>query len=403
MRVIMIYLDFQSTTPLDDRVLRKMLPYFSKIYANPSSAHEFGRSTERDVEFARAQLAKAIGANAHEIIFTSGATESNHLVFHSLSDLLISLKKTHIIVSAIEHKSILDLAKQFSKKGFSLSVLPVNRLGFVDPDTFKKSVSENTGLVSIMAANNEIGTIQPIQEIAELCAKRDLIFHTDAAQALGRIPFDVSKTKCLFASLASHKIYGPKGVGALYVRGNAAKMGLNPMFIGGSQENGMRSGTLNVPGIIGFAEAASLSINESAKDNKKAKSQIDRLLKTLIERVDGIAINGDLENRLPNNLNLSFKGVDSDALITSLPDLALSNGSACSSRAMTVSHVLKAIGITDEEARSSVRFGVGRTTTDEDIDVAAERIIEQVNRIRLRTETALELCETSGGAFQKSW
>ena len=378
----MIYLDYQATTPVDERVLAKMLPFFSQNFANPSSSHKFGESVQEEVSRARKKIADAIGAEPHEIIFTSGATESNHLAFYSALELLKRLGKTHMIVSAIEHKSVLELAKKFAKKGFSLSILPVNKKGFVEIDRFKREVCESTGLVSIMTANNEIGTIQPVVEIGEFCAENDLIFHTDAAQAIGRVPFDVSEVKCLFVSLASHKVYGPKGVGALYIRGNASKMGLDPFFAGGNQEGGMRSGTLNVPAIVGFGEAVSIALDETKADNQKAQKQLDRFWEILSGRLDRLQINGPSGRRLPNNLNVCFENVDSDALITSLPDVAISNGSACTARAITPSHVLKAIGLTDDEAFSSIRIGVGRMTKDEEIEEAAKLIVGQVNRIR---------------------
>ncbi len=377
-----IYFDYQSTTPVDSRVLQKMLPYFSEKFANASSAHEFGLSVDDDVEEAREQIALSIGAKKNEIVFTSGATESNHLALSSLIDLLISSNKRHIIVSAIEHKSVLDLAISLKKKGFTLTILPVTTSGFIELDVFKNSLRKDTGLVSIMTANNEIGTIQPINEIAEQCAINDLIFHTDAAQAIGRVPFDVNETKCLLASLSAHKIYGPKGVGALYVRGNASKMGLLPMFLGGNQENGMRSGTTNVPGIIGFAEAIRIAKFEIESDNSKARRQLKTLWDKLKNEIDGIKINGGIENRLPNNLNVCIEGVDSDALISGLANVAVSNGSACTARTITPSHVLNAIGLSDEESRSSIRIGVGRNTTDLEIECGARKIIEQVKRLR---------------------
>jgi cysteine desulfurase len=376
-----IYLDNHATTPLDPRVLEAMLPFFTSRFGNAASnSHSFGWEAAAAVEKARRQIAASIGASPQEIVFTSGATESDNLALKGVAEGCRE-KGDHIITAVTEHKAVLDSCKHLEKIGCRVTYLPVGSDGLIDLDQLKDAFTDRTILVSIMAANNETGVIQPIEEIGRLCRERGVLFHSDAVQALGKVPLDVTRTNLDLASLTAHKLYGPKGCGALYVRQNAAGQ-LVPLIDGGGHENGLRSGTLNVPGIVGFGRTCEIAHAEMPEESCRIAGLRNRLRDRLVAGLDHVTVNGSMEHRLPGNLNMSFLEVDGETLLTGLNDVALSSGSACSSGKTHASYVLKALGLSDEAAGSAIRFGIGRFNTEAEIDYVSGRIIELVKNLR---------------------
>jgi cysteine desulfurase len=377
-----IFLDYHSTTPMDPAVLETMLPYFTQTFGNAASRnHEYGWTAEAAVEKARAQVASLIGASDKEVIFTSGATESNNLALQGVAQ-MYKEKGRHIITSPIEHKAILDTCQYLESIGFEVTTLPVDQYGRVSADDVAKAIRPDTILVSVMFANNEIGTVNPIAEIGRVCKERGVIFHTDAVQACGKIPVDVEKMGIDLLSLTAHKMYGPKGVGALYVRRRNPRVRLAPLVHGGGHERGMRSGTLNVPGIVGFGKAAEIAKARLQLDCEHSSRLRDKLWNAIRSRVDEVHLNGHPTERLPHNLNVSFAYIEGESLMMGIKELAVSSGSACTSASLEPSYVLKSIGVGDELAHSSIRFSVGRNTTDEEIDYAIERIVATVKKLR---------------------
>ena len=377
-----IYMDSHATTPVDPRVLEAMLPYFSEKFGNAASRnHSFGWEAEEAVEAARAQVAQLIGADPKEIIFTSGATESDNIALKGAAEMYAE-KGNHIITIPIEHKAILDSAARLAKLGCEITYVPVGRDGIVDPDDIKKAITDKTILISIMAANNEIGTIQPIAEIGALAHERGILFHTDAAQAAGKMALEVNSMNIDIMSLSAHKMYGPKGIGVLYVRRKNPRVRLAPVIHGGGHERGMRSGTLNVPAIVGFGKACEICLREMENENARLRALRDRLKDRLLKELDEVYVNGSMEHRLPNNLNVSFAYVEGESLIMGMEDIAVSSGSACTSASLEPSYVLQALGVGDELAHSSIRFGLGRFTTEEEVDYVAGKVTENVKRLR---------------------
>ncbi|MGH9404072.1 MAG: IscS subfamily cysteine desulfurase [Terriglobia bacterium] len=375
-----VYLDHHATTPVDPRVLEAMLPYFSEKFGNAASrSHSFGWEARDAVETARRQIADLIHSRPQEIIFTSGATESNNLALKGVAQARRE-KGNHLVTLATEHKAVLDPCRSLEKEGFRVTFLPVKPDGLVDLGSLEAALTPATILVSVMAAHNETGVIQPVAEIGRICRERGIPFHSDAAQAAGKIPLDVEAFDLL--SLSAHKIYGPKGVGALYVRERKPPLGITPMLDGGGHERGLRSGTLNVPGIAGLGAACALAKREMPEESARLGALRDHLRDGILARLDGVRVNGSMEHRLPHNLNLSFAGTSSDMLLTSLNDIALSAGSACASARREPSYVLQAMGVPDELAYAALRFGLGRFTTTEEVDYAIERIAETVNALR---------------------
>lgn len=377
-----IYLDNHATTPMDPRVLDAMLPYFREHFGNAASRnHAFGWEAEEAVERARKQIADLVGATAKEIIFTSGATESNNLALKGVAEMYAE-KGNHIITAATEHKAVLDTCKHLEKNGFRVSYLPVQANGLIDLDMLKEAITDKTILISIMYANNEIGVVQPIAEIGKIAKSRGVLMHTDAVQAIGKIPVNVIKDNVDIMSLTGHKLYGPKGVGALYVRRKGPRVQLTAQMDGGGHERGMRSGTLNVPGIVGFGKACELCSQEMATEGPRLRALRDRLKDKLMSELDETYINGTMESRLPHNLNISFAYVEGESLLMGINDVAVSSGSACTSATLEPSYVLKALGAGDDLAHSSIRFGLGRFTTDEEIDYVGDRVVEVVRKLR---------------------
>jgi len=377
-----VYLDYNATTPLDPRVLEEMLPALKEVYGNAASKHSFGWAAEKLVERAREQVAHLIHAEAKEIIFTSGATESNNLALKGIFE-ACGEKGDHIITQVTEHKCVLDTCKTLEKKGAKVTYLGVDHDGRIDPEELRSLISERTILVSIMAANNEIGTLQNIEAIGKITRERGVLFHTDAAQAIGKVFLDVNKMNIDLLSLSAHKIYGPKGIGALYVRRKSPAVKVVAQIDGGGHERGMRSGTLNVPGIVGLGKACELCAGEFGREMSHVYGLREKLRNRLQNELPDVTLNGSLEYRLPGNLNLSFAHVDGGRLLTDLNKrLAVSSGSACSSAAPEPSYVLKALSVSTDLAYSSVRFGVGRFTTEEEIDLAAEEVIKTVKHLR---------------------
>ncbi|HYL94112.1 MAG TPA: IscS subfamily cysteine desulfurase [Alphaproteobacteria bacterium] len=377
-----IYLDNHATTPMDPRVLEAMLPYFSQKFGNAASRnHQFGWEAEAAVETAREQIAKLIGATSKEIIFTSGATESDNLAIKGVAEMYRE-KGNHIITAVTEHKAVLDTCKRLEKYGYKVTYLPVKPDGLVDLNQLKEAFTDKTILVSIMAANNEIGVLQPVEEIGKLCRERGVLFHSDAVQALGKVPLDVNKMNIDLASLTGHKLYGPKGCGALYVRRRNPRVQLSAIIDGGGHERGMRSGTLNVPGIVGFGKACEIAMNEMPEESRRVRALRDRLKDKLTGSLDQVFINGTMEHRLPGNLNISFLYVEGESLLMGINDIAVSSGSACTSATLEPSYVLKSLGLGDDVAHSSIRFGVGRFNTEAEIDYVAGRLIEVVSKLR---------------------
>jgi cysteine desulfurase len=377
-----VYMDNHATTPLDPRVLDAMLPYLTEHFGNASSrSHAFGWRAEEAVDEARARVAALLGASDREILFTSGATESNNLAIKGVAAAQRS-KSAHIVTSAIEHKSVLDACRRLEKDGFTVTVLPVDGEGVVSPEQVRAALTDGTVLVTIGLANSEIGVIQPIAEIGRIVKERGVLFHTDATQAVGKIPVDVEALGVDLLSLSGHKLYGPKGVGALYLRGRAPRVRLAPLADGGGQERGLRSGTLNVPGIVGLGAACAIAGDAMADEGARLLRLRGRLLAGLVERLDGVTVNGSLASRLPNNLNVSFAFVEGESVIMGLEDVAVSSGSACTSASTEPSHVLRALEPGDERATSSVRFGLGRFNTEAEVDYAIGRVVEVVKRLR---------------------
>ncbi len=376
-----IYLDYQATTPVDPRVVQAMLPYFSEQFGNAASrSHAYGWKAEQAVEAARAQVAALLGASAKEIVFTSGATESNNLALKGVAEALRD-KGRHIITQATEHRAVLDTCAHLEKLGYCLTILPVDRQGLVAPERVRAAIREDTILVSIMAANNEIGVLQAIDAIGAICRERGVLFHSDAVQAAGKIPLNMQTMPVDLLSLSAHKLYGPKGVGALYVaRGRGIR--LAAQMDGGGHERGRRSGTLNVPGIVGMGAACALAQQEMAEEAERLRGLRDLLKMRLEGSLADVAVNGAMEPRLPGNLNMLFRGAEGEALMMALDDVAVSSGSACTSDAIEASHVLRAIGRSDDEAHSSIRFGLGRFTTEDEIVYAAGRVVETVQQLR---------------------
>ena len=376
-----IYLDYQATTPCDERVVAKMLPYFTQNFGNPHSRnHSFGWEAETAVEHAREQIADLINADPREIIFTSGATESNNLAIKGVADFHKS-KKNHIITCVTEHKCVLDSCRHLEEKGFTVTYLPVQQNGLIDLDMLKNAITDQTILVSIMMVNNEIGVIQPIAEIGKICREKGVYFHTDAAQATGKIPIDVEAMNIDLLSISGHKIYGPKGIGALFVR-RKPRIRLNAIITGGGQERGMRSGTLPTPLCVGLGEACAIAKTEMASENERIKNLFNRLYKGLQENLDEIYVNGDTTQRIPGNLNISFAYVEGEGLMMGIKDLAVSSGSACTSASLEPSYVLRALGVEEELAHTSLRLGIGRFTTVAEIDQAIASITTSVNKLR---------------------
>jgi cysteine desulfurase len=378
-----IYLDNNATTAVDPRVLDAMLPYFSERFGNAASKnHAFGWEAEASVDGAREQIARLLCASSpREIVFTSGATESDNLaikgVAHACRD-----KGNHIVTCVIEHKAVLDSCKALEKSGFEVSYLPVNEAGQIDLQQLRDRLTDKTILISIMAANNEIGTLQPIHEIGRLAKEKNIIFHSDATQAVGKVPINVEEMGIDLLSLTAHKMYGPKGVGALYVRAAKPRVKITPLIDGGGHERGMRSGTLNVPGIVGLGKAGELARQEMGAEGEKLIALRERLKTGLLAQLDDIHINGDPVKRLPGNLNMSFAYVEGESLMMGLKEIAVSTGSACTSASLEPSYVLKAIGLEDSLAHASIRFGLGRFNSVEEIDYTIQRVSEEVRRLR---------------------
>ena len=377
-----IYMDYHATTPVDPRVLEAMMPYFSEKFGNAASRnHPFGWEAEEAVEVARKQVADLIGANPKEIIFTSGATESNNLAIKGVAEMYRE-KGNHVITCVTEHKAVIDTCKKLEKQGLRVTYLPVQKDGRIDLDELRAAITDKTILITIMTANNEIGVVQPIAEIGAIAKERGILFHTDAVQAVGKIPFDVNALKVDLVSISAHKIYGPKGVGALYVRRRNPRVLLAEQISGGGHERGMRSGTLNVTGIVGLGKAAELCRQDMEKDTERLRTLRDRLNQKLHENLDEIYINGSMEHRLPHNLNISFAYVEGESLLMGINDVAVSSGSACTSASLEPSYVLKALGAGDDLAHSSIRFGLGRWTTDEEVDYVVDKLTKVVRRLR---------------------
>ena len=379
-----IYMDNQATTPVDPRVLEAMLPYFQEHFGNAASRnHPFGWAAEEAVEGARGQIAHVIGAKPKEIIFTSGATESDNLAIKGVVEFYKD-KGNHVITGVTEHKAVLDSCKALERAGKAeVTYLPVDQYGRVDPDDVAKAITDQTVLVSLMAANNEIGTLHPIREIGRIAKDKGVLFHCDATQGVGKIPFDVETAGIDLLSLSAHKMYGPKGCGALYVRAKGPRVRLTPLIDGGGHERGMRSGTLNVPGIVGFGKACELAGQALESEAAQLISLRTRLHEGITRQLDEVYLNGHPTERIPGNLNLSFSYVEGESLLMGLnKEIALSSGSACTSATLEPSYVLKALGVGEELAHTSIRFGLGRFNTEEEVDIVVRRVVEVVQRLR---------------------
>lgn len=377
-----IYLDYHSTTPMDPEVLRTMVPYFTEVFGNAASRnHEFGWTAEAAVEKARAQVGKVIGATDKEIIFTSGATESNNLALLGVAE-MYGEKGKHIITTPIEHKAVLDTCQYLASKGYEITYLEVDQYGRVSADAVRRAIRPDTILVSIMFANNEIGSINPVAEIGKVCKEKGVLFHTDAVQAIGKVPVDVQSMGIDLLSMTAHKIYGPKGIGALYVRRKNPRVRLSAQMHGGGHERGMRSGTLNVPGIVGFGKASELALRNLKDEPARLARLRDRLWDGIRTQLDEVYLNGHPIERLPNNLNVSFAFVEGESLMMGMKELAVSSGSACTSASLEPSYVLKAIGVGEDLAHTSIRFSVGRFSTDEEIDFALAKVVSAVRKLR---------------------
>ena len=393
-----IYMDSHATTQVDPRVLETMLPFFTDTFGNAASrTHAFGWEAESAVDVARAQVARLVNAKPKDIVWTSGATESDNLAVQGVVEFYKD-KGNHVITQVTEHKAVLDTCRHLERTGkATVTYLPVDKYGMIDLDRLRDAITDKTVLVSIMFVNNEVGTIQPIAEIGKICRERGVLFHCDAVQGASLLPIDVDAMHIDLASLSAHKMYGPKGVGALYVRSRSPRVRLEPILHGGGHERGMRSGTLNVPGIVGFGKAVSIAVAEREKEARRLRLLRDRLLRGITSGVEGVSLNGPAlpvlaadgslapgvsETRLPGNLNLSFAHVEGEALLLGMKDVAVSSGSACTSATLKPSHVLKAIGVPDDLAHASIRFGLGRGNTPEEVDFAVEAAMRTVRRLR---------------------
>ena len=377
-----IYMDNHATTPVDPRVFEAMRPYLTNVFGNSASRnHSFGWEAEEATEKARKQVASLIGATSKEIVFTSGATESDNLALKGVVEMYAE-KGNHIITAATEHKAILDTCKRLEKHGTRVTYLPVQQNGLVDLDQLKAAITDKTVLISIMHANNEIGVLQPIREIGRIARERGVLLHTDGTQAAGKVPVNVIDDNIDLMSISAHKMYGPKGVGALYVRRRNPRVQLTAQMDGGGHERGMRSGTLNVPGIVGLGEACALAQAEMPAESKRMAFMRDKLKDRLMNSLDEVYINGTLEHRLPNNLNISFAYVEGESLLMGINEIAVSSGSACTSATLEPSYVLKALGAGDDLAHSSIRFGLGRFNTEEEVDYVSGKVIEVVKKLR---------------------
>ena len=377
-----IYMDYHATTPMDPRVLDAMTPYFMQKFGNAASRnHSFGWQAEEAVEKSRKQVAELIGATSKEIVITSGATESNNLAIKGVAEMYAE-KGNHIITAATEHKAVLDTCKHLEKNGCRVTYLPVQQNGLIDLDQLRGAITDKTVLISVMYANNEIGVIQPISEIGKIAKEKGVLFHTDGVQAVGKVPVNVIKDNIDLMSMSAHKLYGPKGVGALYVRRKSPRVQLTAQMDGGGHERGMRSGTLNVPGIVGLGEACTLCKNEMQEESKRLSFLRDKLRSKLEAELDEVYINGTMEHRLPHNLNISFAYVEGESLLMGINDIAVSSGSACTSATLEPSYVLKALGAGDDLAHSSIRFGLGRFNTEEEVDYVSNKVINVVKKLR---------------------
>ena len=378
-----IYLDHNATTPVDPRVLEAMLPYFTEVFGNAASVdHEYGYEAKRAVDQSREQIAELINAHPDEIIFTSGATEADNLALLGVAERYTS-KGDHIITCVTEHKAVLDCCKRLEKLGKQVTYLPVDSDGMVDLESVRQAITPRTILISIMAANNEIGTLAPLSKIGALAAERGILFHTDAAQALGHIPIDVQNMNIHLMSMSAHKIYGPKGIGSLYVRSSNPRARVSPIVYGGGHERGMRSGTLNVPSIVGLGEAVHIAKSEMQSDSVRFRAWTSQMFKEFREALSDVLLNGHPTARLSNNLNVSFAGVESKALIIELKEVAIATGSACTSLSIEPSHVISALGYGKERSHNAIRISVGRTNSDEQIKLAVCSITKAVERLRL--------------------
>jgi cysteine desulfurase len=376
-----IYLDYQATTPCDPRVVQAMLPYFTEKFGNPHSRnHAYGWESEEAVEKARKQVADLIGADEKEVIFTSGATESNNLALKGVAHFYKD-RKNEIITVATEHKCVLDSCRHLELEGFKVTYLPVQQNGLIDLEKLKAAITDKTAIVSVMAVNNEIGVIQPLAEIGAICRERGAFFHTDAAQAAGKIPLDVNAMKIDLMSISGHKLYGPKGIGALFVR-RKPRVRMEAMIHGGGQERGFRSGTLPTPLVVGLGEACEIARKEMGAEAERLTVLRDRLFNGLKEKLPDIYLNGDFDRRIPGNLNVSFAYVEGEGLMMGIKDLAVSSGSACTSASLEPSYVLRALGVEEELAHTSLRLGLGRFSTEQDVDYAIEQIVQAVKRLR---------------------
>ena len=377
-----IYMDYHATTPVDPRVLEAMMPFFSEKFGNAASVtHVFGWEAQEAVEKARAEIAAAIGAEPKEIIFTSGATEADNLAIKGAA-YAMKHKGDHIVTSVIEHRAVLDSCRRLEKEGFRVTYLPVDKMGQVDPMAVEEAITDKTILVTIMYANNEIGVLQPVKEIGAICRQKGIVFHSDAVQAVGKIPARVDDLNVDFMSLTAHKMYGPKGVGALYVRMTKPRVKLVPLVDGGGHERGRRSGTLAVPGIVGFGAACAKSERVMDEEGKRLIALRERLKKGIFERLDHVTLNGHPEKRLPGNCNISFEFAEGESLLMAMKEVAVSSGSACTSATLEPSYVLMALGVGEELAHSSIRFGLGRGNTEEEVDFVVEKVVERVKRLR---------------------
>jgi cysteine desulfurase len=377
-----IYMDYHATTPMDPRVFEAMKPYFMETFGNSASRnHSFGWQAEEAVEKSRKQIADLIGATPKEIVFTSGATESNNLALKGVAEMYAE-KGNHIITAATEHKAVLDTCKRLEKHGIRVTYLPVQSNGLIDLEMLKDAITDKTILVSIMYANNEIGVLQNMAEIGKLAKSKGVLVHSDATQAVGKVPVNVIKDNIDLMSMSGHKIYGPKGVGALYVRRKNPRVQITAQMEGGGHERGMRSGTLNVPGIVGLGEASALCQAEMGEESKRMAYLRDRLRSKLEAQLDEVYVNGTMEHRVPNNLNISFAYVEGESLLMGINDIAVSSGSACTSATLEPSYVLKALGAGDDLAHSSIRFGLGRFNTEEEVDYVADKVIDVVKKLR---------------------
>lgn len=376
-----IYMDNQATTPMDPLALQEMLPYFTEKFGNPHSrSHKHGWEAEAAVEKARKEVADLAGCSPKEIIFTSGATESNNLAIKGIMG-FYGDKKNHLITTVTEHKCLLEACRSVHSDGFEVTYLPVDKDGLINLKDLENAITDKTALVSIMMANNEIGTIQPVKEIGEICRKNKVFFHTDGAQAFGKIPVNVDDLNIDLMSISGHKIYGPKGIGAIYIR-RRPRVRLKAIISGGGQERGFRSGTLPVPLIVGFGKASSIALERMEEDGKRISALVDRMYNNITSRISGVYLNGPEKNRVTGNINLSFSCVEGESMIMAIRDISVSSGSACTSSSLEPSYVLRSIGVSEDLAHTSIRFGLGRFTTVEEVDYAVDVICKAVKKLR---------------------